>query len=234
MSREVDLSLGILFQDGVKAYGVAAPKRQAYCADGFVGRVDKGGSCNCFEVTLNPHCHTTHTECVSHVLDNMQPLSDFLKPFFALAQVISVDAGEINQADLKGLILAPEVSALAIRTLPNNESKKSRAYISEASYLTPDAVKYSVDCGFDHLLVDFPSIDPMFDDGKLLAHRMFWAMEEGQATLTASTQTHRSITELIYVPPKLQDGMYALNLSWVDFELDAAPSRPILYPEVAS
>ena len=34
-------------------------------------------------------------------------------------------------------------------------------------YFTAEAMEYIVECGFKHLLVDMPSIDRIFDDGKL-------------------------------------------------------------------
>ncbi len=38
-----------------------------------------------------------------------------------------------------------------------------------------------------------------------------------------------TITELIYVPNKVEDGTYFLNLQIAPFENDATPSKPILY-----
>ena len=39
-----------------------------------------------------------------------------------------------------------------------------------------------------------------------------------------------TITEMVYVEDSVADGLYCLNLQVPAFELDAAPSRPILYP----
>jgi len=233
LNTPFDISLGISFDQSLKAYGVDNPKCDVYKVDGFTGSVEQGGSCNCYTVAFNSHCHTTHTECVSHLLTEVIPISEFMKPFFTMTQLVSVDAGPINANDLKSLNSDPNISALVIRSQPNPEEKKSRAYQNNAPFLTKDAVNACLDASFDHLLVDFPSIDPMVDQGRLIAHRQFWGMEEGQVQITPSTQTHRSITELVYVPNGLSDGLYALNLQWIDMALDAAPSRPILYPEVA-
>jgi hypothetical protein len=40
----------------------------------------------------------------------------------------------------------------------------------------------------------------------------------------------RTVTEMIHVPRELDDGRYLLELGVADFALDAAPSRPRLYP----
>ena len=84
-------------------------------------------------------------------------------------------------------------------------------------------------CGFKHLLVDVPSIDRLFDQGKLLNHRIFWNVEQGSFEMTAATRLNSTITELIYVPNDITDGEYVLNLQIAPFEADAAPSRPILF-----
>ena len=95
-------------------------------------------------------------------------------------------------------------------------------------YFTPDAMKHIVELGFKHLLVDLPSIDRLFDDGKLTNHRIFWKVDAGSREVNADTRRHSTITELIYVPNEIEDGEYLLNLQIAPFESDCAPSRPIL------
>ena len=67
-----------------------------------------------------------------------------------------------------------------------------------------------------------PSVDKEKDEGKLLAHNAFWNTS-GKLRLDAT------ITELIYVPNKVKDGTYFLNLMVAPFENDASPSKPTLY-----
>ena len=67
-----------------------------------------------------------------------------------------------------------------------------------------------------------PSVDKEVDGGVLAAHHVFWNYPE-------NTQTHRTITELIYVPNDVYDGSYLLNLQIASFENDATPSKPVLY-----
>ena len=38
-----------------------------------------------------------------------------------------------------------------------------------------------------------------------------------------------TITELIYVPDDIPDGLYLLNLQIASFEIDVSPSKPVLY-----
>lgn len=47
---------------------------------------------------------------------------------------------------------------------------------------------------------------------------------------TVSVLSHRTITEFVYVPSTVNDGYYMLNLQVSPIQLDAAPSRPILFP----
>ena len=76
--------------------------------------------------------------------------------------------------------------------------------------------------GIQHILIDLPSVDKEKDNGALLAHKEFWNYN-GEQRLKAT------ITELIYVPDYIKDGLYMMDLQVAPIENDAAPSRPILY-----
>jgi hypothetical protein len=84
------------------------------------------------------------------------------------------------------------------------------------------AVEYLVGQGISHLLIDLPSVDREEDGGRLLSHKAFWNYPE-------HPQTHRTITELVYVPNSIKDGSYLLNLQIASFEIDVSPSKPVLY-----
>ena len=79
----------------------------------------------------------------------------------------------------------------------------------------------SIELGIRNLLIDTPSIDRFNDDGILGNHHIFFA-ENGIAN-------KNTLTELVYVPNLYKDGLYLLNLGVPNFQLDAAPSRPILF-----
>ena len=72
------------------------------------------------------------------------------------------------------------------------------------------------------MLIDQPSVDKEFDDGKLLAHKAFW-------NYNGKLRKDCTITEFIYVPNKVEDGSYVLNLQIAPFANDATPSKPVLY-----
>ena len=121
-------------------------------------------------------------------------------------------------------------TALIVRTLPNDDSKLTRRYGSEIPpYFTTEAMEYIFDCGFKHLLVDMPSIDRTFDEGRLINHRIFWNVKPGSFEVNAEKRVNSTITELIYVPNEVEDGEYLLNLQIAPFAADASPSRPILF-----
>jgi len=85
------------------------------------------------------------------------------------------------------------------------------------------------------LLTDFPSVDPEEDDGRLAAHHEWWGLpqrsEAGNAV--AINQSHSrfssTITELIFVPDSIGDGVYMLNFQVPNLRTDAVPSRPVIY-----
>ena len=98
--------------------------------------------------------------------------------------------------------------------------------IDSPSFFSINAMKYLVGLGVQHLLIDTPSVDRLFDDGCLTAHNIFWETEGKKNNLETKNKT---ITEMIYVPDAINDGKYLLNLQIPAFLSDAAPSRPIIY-----
>jgi arylformamidase len=140
-----------------------------------------------------------------------------------------------SQPIMAGRNAGPQVrdapGALIVRTLPNHDSKLTRAYGENPlpPYFTTEAMEYIVECGFDHLLVDVPSIDRMDDAGKLANHRKFWDVDPGSFETKQGTRVGSTITELIFVPSFVANGEYALNLQIAPFAADASPSRPLLF-----
>jgi hypothetical protein len=145
-------------------------------------------------------------------------------------QVITVQSLSLPAANAEPDPSLP--SALVVRTLPNAESKLDRRY-DESSippYFDTEAMELIVAAGYEHLLVDLPSIDRLYDNGRLTNHRIFWNVEAGSFDVGSRTRRHSTITEMIYVPDGVDDGKYLLNLQIAPFATDAAPSRPLIFP----
>ena len=83
-------------------------------------------------------------------------------------------------------------------------------------------MEYIVKKNIKHLMIDLPSVDRERDEGVLGGHNTFWNTK-GKLRMDAT------ITELIYVPNKVKDGTYFVNIQIAPFENDASPSKPILY-----
>lgn len=195
----------------------------------WVGDVNRGGSVNFRNVFLNPHGNGTHTECVGHISKENYSLNENLKTFFFFAEVISVHPefqnGDhvITLAQLKELCKHKNATALVIRTLPNSVEKTTHHYSNtNPPYLHHEAAEWMVENGICHLLLDLPSVDREKDEGKLLAHHAFWQYPN-------NTRAACTITELIFVPDVVTDGLYLLNLQITSLENDASPSKPVLY-----
>ena len=71
-------------------YNAPAATAKPYREAGFVGDTRAGGSCNCEQLTLVPHCNGTHTECVGHVTDDRVAITDRLRGGIVLALLVSV------------------------------------------------------------------------------------------------------------------------------------------------
>ena len=200
----------------------------------FVGSVAEGGSTNYKRVHLTPHGNGTHTECYGHISpDPAATLPRCLSRFHFVAWLISVAPRRrpdgdlvVELADVLPLLQAAAVppEALVLRTLPNDDAKRQRQYSGQnPPYISAELAQYLVDQGIEHLLLDLPSVDRELDAGVLAAHHIFW--QYPQHIRRAAT-----ITELIFVPDSVPDGLYLLNLQVTMLELDASPSRPTLYP----
>ena len=248
LGSPIDVSIPLRF-DGSQpnVYGVELASSRACESGDLIGDTRRGGSCNFERYTFIPHCNGTHTECVGHITYERISVRECLKDVLIRATLISVEpedvggdrvitAGSIESAITPQAAFAngpPALlpSALIVRTLPNDESKLTAVYDDDniPAYFAADAMELIVEQGFKHLLVDLPSIDRLFDDGKLANHRIFWNLEPGSFETNARTRFDSTITELIYVPNEVADGEYLLNLQIAPFQSDAAPSRPVIF-----
>ena len=258
-SDPIDISIPLRFDGPQpNAYGVA-PATSTPCASGeLTGDTRQGGSCNFEQYTFIPHCNGTHTECVGHITHERISVRDCLRDAFIQAVLISVEPEAVERATdtyaiqprtddsviTKGAIenalgkagIGPQEavpmasSALIVRTLPNTPDKLVRSYLMEVPpYFTTGAMETIVESGFEHLLVDLPSIDRLYDEGKLANHRMFWKIDQGSFELSEIARRRSTITEMIYIPNDVADGRYLLNLQIAPFASDASPCRPLLF-----
>ena len=230
LAKHLDISLSLRGDDkNPVAWYLGSPKITPVKDGDFIGKVSEGASTNFNNIQFNPHAHGTHTECVGHITREFHSINESLKTFFFTARLISIEPerrGEdmvISEAQIRKKIKKDEVDALIIRTLPNYIDKRSKKYShTNWPYLEESAARYIRESGIKHLLIDLPSVDKEKDEGKLLAHKAFWDYPK-------NTRSNATITEMIYVPNKIEDGDYILNLQVASFENDASPSRPVLY-----
>lgn len=245
-SKGKDISISLLFNGPQpNTYNVQKASSKPYRDGQFVGDTRSGGPCNFETYSITPHCNGTHTECIGHITNERIDLISSLKEEMIPSTVVSITPQNseekyipnLNGEDLvitkKALELKLKkadsffLRGLVIRTLPNSQLKKSRDYMRfPPPFLSVEAMEYIVGLGTQHLLVDTPSVDRLFDEGHLSSHNVFW--ETKNKKFNPSTQ-HKTITEMIFVPKNVEDGRYLLNLQLPAFVSDAAPSRPILY-----
>ncbi len=226
----------------------------------FIGDTEQGGSCNVSELYLIPHCNGTHTETVAHIchdaIEKGRAISDIKTAPLMPAVLLSIKPVKASSSEdnyrpsfddgdfivsKKQLVenleqfTDKQLQVVLIRTLPNNDEKKSRCYDESNAppFFSIEAIEYLNQRGVMHLMVDFPSIDRMYDEGKLTCHHLFWNVQEECHTINALPLipdfTHKTITEMCFVPNHIKDGFHFINLQFPEFSLDAAPSRPVLY-----
>ena len=123
--------------------------------------------------------------------------------------------------------------ALVVRTLPNAAAKRSAQYGGTSPpYFTACAMRWALLRGCEHVVMDLPSADREQDRGLLIAHRTWWGLPPAgdAAADRAARACARTITELAFAEDAAADGAYLLDLQVAPFDMDAAPSRPLLYP----
>lgn len=247
-----DISIPLKFNGPQpNTYGVPKATGSPFEGGGFIGDTRQGGSCNFETYTLTPHCNGTHTEGIGHISKARIPIHSMLDEELIPAMVLSIspipgpESKESYSPSLeeKDLVICRKAleeawnagnplfaDALIIRTLPNEDSKMSRDYMKQSpAFFTLEAMEWIREKRVKHLLTDLPSVDRLFDDGKLSAHHIFWEVDQGSNDISPETAPHFTITEFIYVPDSLPDGIYLLNLQVASWETDAAPSRPVLF-----
>lgn len=215
--------------DNPRAWHQDTPTIEPVKMGDWVGKISEGASVNFNTITFSPHAHGTHTESYGHISQEFFGINEALKTFFFIAEVISVqpvqigDDQIITKDSIEKELQGKRPQAVVIRTLPNPESKKSKHWSnSNWAFLSEETTLFLREIGVEHLLIDVPSVDKEKDEGKLAAHKAFWNYPE-------NPRKNATITEMIFVPDSIEDGIYLLNLQIASFENDASPGKPILY-----
>ncbi|MDA7924565.1 cyclase family protein [Mariniblastus sp.] len=237
-------------------FGTEKASNEVLKLGGFTGDTRDGGSCNVDRLEMIPHCNGTHTETVGHIVNEDIWVGHAALDVLSLAFLVTVEPklaegiGDTYRPELEpenrvitremlekaiakvGAIQAAKPAALIVRTLPNSNDKCARAYSPESQppFFTVEACQLINETGIRHLLVDFPSVDRMNDDGLLTNHHIFWNVRERTHELSENTWQEKTITEMIFVADEINDGIYGLNLQVPAFGSDAAPSRPVVFP----
>lgn len=245
LSKPIDISIALSNTDqNPIAWYLEKPIIEPVKNGSWIGKVSEGSSSTNFNnISFNPHGHGTHTECLGHITKNFYSINDCLQQFFFTSKLISVVPEKIDddlviskhciinalKQNTATAISETTTEALIIRTIPNEVKKKSLKYSNtNPPYLSEEAAIYIREVGIKHLLIDLPSVDREYDQGKLLAHKAFWNVTNIDI-LNHDARLDCTITELVFVPNEIIDGHYFLNLQIASFVNDASPSKPVLY-----
>lgn len=248
----VSLSIPLDFDgEQARAFGLPPAAAEPIEFGDAVCDTTRGGAFNADTLSLIPHANGTHTETVGHVVDQNVPVGDRLtealipctlltatpRPLDDTEESYPSEVGPTDQVVTRRQIgeRASDLDlprgfldAVVLRSDRTGSEDRFRDYSgTNPPYLTREAVEWLLEQDVEHLLVDLPSIDREQEGGTLANHRHFWGLE-----LEAHRQhppSPKTVTELVYVPTSVPDGIYFLDVDLPDFTLDAAPSRPLLY-----
>jgi arylformamidase len=232
LSKGVDISIPLSNKkSGPKCFYAPDFRIEPVIAGDFIGATENGSPVNFKNLFINPHGNGTHTECAGHITSLPLTIHQCLKKFHFIARLISISPQSLENGDLiitEGLIKeqlgqTTGYDTLIVRTLPNQESKLTRDYSgTNPTYFTTSAIQYINSIGIKHLITDLPSIDREEDGGALAGHKAFW-------DYPAFSDTSKTITEMVFAPDSIQDGLYFCNIQIASIESDASPSKVVLY-----
>ena len=236
LSSFIDISIPLKpNQNNPNCFFAPPPTSKPVRSGDFVGSIREGGLLNFKTLQINPHGNGTHTECYGHIEDTSMTINQVFKQMLFPAvllsaypelredgdRVIGIRTLELMDADNGEKAMLPE--ALIIRTLPNSDDKLQRIYSgTNPPYVSAEFLIEIRKRGVKHLLIDLPSVDREQDEGRLAGHKAFWGIGD-------DIQKFNTITELIYVDSMIKDGLYLLQMSICPLEIDASPSKPVIY-----
>ncbi len=190
-------------------------------------------------LTITPHGNGTHTESVAHLADGGPSVPALLAEGWMPAWLasVAVKSGAISPETLADALADAQshgCAAFILRTRPNDAGKLARRYDNDnpSAFLTAETAAAIADADITHLLVDLPSLDRL-DDPALPAHRAFFGLPAGSHNIRDAKRRAATVTEFIYAPDEIADGLYLLDLQVPRWQLEAVPSRPLVTGRVA-
>ena len=231
LSQPRDISIPLIpNEENVNCFHAPQPRSEPVRSGDFVGSIEEGGLLNFKNLHVNIHGNGTHTECVEHISNQGTSINQALNKYHFIGQLITIKPEGIGTDTVitKNNIKEKfdfnfQHEALIIRTLPNTNDKLVKNYSGiNPTYCDPSAIQWIKGQGIKHLLIDLPSVDKEQDEGKLLAHKTFWNVPD-------NPELNHTITELIYVPDEIEDGIYLVNIQISSLEMDACLSKVVLY-----
>ncbi len=228
LTTPIDCSIPLQSEKGPNCYFAPPFEATPVVTETFTGSIESGFPVNFYNLRINPHGNGTHTECSGHINPGPLFIGKLFNEYHLAARLITVEPSDLKgdkiiTRDMLRDQQQPWPEAVLVRTDPNFDDKLSRNYSgTNPPYFQPEALAFLAASGVNHLLTDLPSVDREDDGGKLFAHHAFWGKG-------AELRSNCTITELIYVPDEVVDGLYLLNLQVLNIQLDVSPSRPVLF-----
>jgi len=229
--QAIDITIPLDFKGlNPNAYYAEAAREEVIRMGNFVGSVAEGGAVNYAKISITPHGNGTHTECYGHISADPEATIGKANKFLFTAFVVEIEARKqgndlvILLSDLQNALGNNKPEALIIKTLPNSDDKLTKAYSgTNPIYPEPGIGAWLANMGFEHWVLDLPSVDREEDGGKLANHHGFWQYPH-------ATRKDAIITELAFIPENVKPGWYVLQWSACRWKTDAAPARLVIYP----
>tara|TARA_A100001015_G_scaffold284439_1_gene350890 strand:- start:1020 stop:1805 length:786 start_codon:yes stop_codon:yes gene_type:complete len=239
--KSISIPMNFNSNNNPKFYDESNPIKEPYTSNDVKYNINNNASCNVPIIKFNIHCSGTHTETGAHIFKGSKTIGELPNLNFIPSRLITIkpqkqsnenyhvtydstDQIITKQILIKSLDAYNDfIECIIIRTLPNSENKLKLNYNEHNHpFLSNDAIYYLKEKAVKHIIIDTPSIDRSDDGGQLKNHKIFFSDNDNSIN-------KNTVTELAFIPDSCIDGRYFVCIGYPKFQLDAAPSNPVIY-----
>ncbi len=99
LAKPIDISIPIAHNTTPKAFYAPEVSFDPLVPGNFIGSIEKGSPVNFYNIKINPHGNTTHTESAQHITNEASTINQTLKKSHYLAQLVTVTPSLLDNKD---------------------------------------------------------------------------------------------------------------------------------------
>jgi len=204
LNKPLDISIALVpGSDAPNCFWAPHFDVQPVVSGDWIGDTQQGGDVNFKTVTLNPHGNGTHTECVGHIAKEVVTINETLQNFHHIAQVVTIYPRMMDNGDR--VILKSQIAGVIGQDI--------KALVIRTMPNSDDKLRRI-----------YSGTNPPYIDHEALSYIVEQGVEHLLIDLPSVDREEDG-----GICNSINDGLYLLNIQIASFELDASPSKPVLY-----